>query len=316
MKKKILSLLLVVITSAGSAFADFDYSYYVTVDKKYYYLDTENHTAELKGSGNWNAESLTIPSTISYNGITYTVISIGRQAIVNHKNLVSVSLPNTITNIGDAAFHGCSKLESIVIPNNVENIGGAAFDYCYALNNVIFGDNVISIGDKAFYECNSLTTVVIPESVTNIGYAAFAFCSSITSINIPSSLTNLNNSVFANCSSLTSIIIPSSIKSIIYSFSNCVGLTSVTCMAVEPPTLSNGFYGVDCSTIPLYVPNGSVDDYQSANEWKDFQPIRGINEEGISNTVTQQQTKKYIDNGNVLIISGNKIYTISGQEVE
>ena len=76
MKKKILSLLLVVITSAGSAFANFDYSYYVTVDKKHYYLDTENHTAELSDSGNWNAESLTIPSTISYNDIdTWASIS-------------------------------------------------------------------------------------------------------------------------------------------------------------------------------------------------------------------------------------------------
>ena len=336
MKNKILSLLLIVITSAGSAFADFDY---VTVDKKHYYLDTENHTAELSDSGNRNAESLTIPSTISYNGITYTVTSIGRQAIVNHKNLVSVSIPNTITNIGDAAFHGCSKLESIVIPNNVENIGGSAFANCSALNNVTIGEHVKRIGEQAFIECSNLTTIVIPDSVSHIGFQVFFNCTNLTSVVIGDGLTDLSygtfthcanlqtviignnvleigSAVFANCSSLSSITIPSSVRNINFSFMNCIGLTSVTCMASEPPTIYNGFYGVDCSNIPLYVPQGSVDDYQSANEWKDFQPIRGINEEGIINVNTQQQTKKYIDKGKVFIAADNKIYTISGQEVE
>jgi len=54
-----------------------------------------------------------IPSTVSYNGITYAVTSIGDNAFYNSSSLTSVSIPSSITFIGSYAFYNCSGLTSI-----------------------------------------------------------------------------------------------------------------------------------------------------------------------------------------------------------
>ena len=130
------------------------------------------------------------------------------------KNLVSVSIPDTVTSIGDYAFWNCNSLTSITIP-----------------------DGVTSIGEDAFRDCSSLTSITIPEGVTSIGYGAFDGCSSLTSITIPSSVTSIGRYAFSGCTVLTNITIPSSVTSIGFAaFSGCTGLASVT---FEDP---NGWY--------------------------------------------------------------------------
>ncbi|MDY5799321.1 MAG: leucine-rich repeat protein, partial [Candidatus Onthomorpha sp.] len=57
---------------------------------------------------------LIIPSTISYNGTTYSVTSIGGSAFAYCSGLTSVTIPNSVTSIGQSAFSGCNGLTSIV----------------------------------------------------------------------------------------------------------------------------------------------------------------------------------------------------------
>ena len=148
-----------------------------------------------------------ILESVTYNGETYSVTSIGEYAFANCSSLTSVEIPNSVTSIGYLAFTSCSSLTSVEIPNSVTSIGDAAFESCSSLTSVVIGNGVTSIGNSAFAYCSSLTSVEIPNSVTSIGNSAFASCSSLTSVVIGNGVTSIGDVAFRNCSSLTSIVV-------------------------------------------------------------------------------------------------------------
>ncbi|MBQ5892263.1 MAG: leucine-rich repeat domain-containing protein [Bacteroidales bacterium] len=202
--------------------------------------------------------SITIPNSVT---------SIGEWAFFNCSSLTSVTIGNSVTSIGDYAFRNCSSLTSVTIPNSVTSIGLGAFVYCSSLTSVTIGNSVTSIGQSAFEGCSSLTSITIPNSVTSIGGEAFEGCSSLTSITIPNSVTSIGNYAFFDCSSLTSITIPNSVTSIgLGAF--CSSLTSVTCLATNPPALYGSFLGIN-STSTLYVPNGCRQAYVNSS-WAQY----------------------------------------------
>lgn len=154
-----------------------------------------------------------------------------------------------------------------------------------AITTVIVGDGVKSIGNYAFNDLGeNFTAVTIANSVERIGLSAFMNAKWITEITLPSSLKTIDRECFAANFGFTSITIPSGVTSIGYhAFSYCRALTSLTCEATTPPTLgSSVFYKItsktsDMSSIPLYVPSGSVAAYEAAAQWNafDVQAISG-----------------------------------------
>ena len=235
-----------------------------------YYVYTNNNTelavsyygTSISYSNNEYSGDVVIPESVTYNGIKYSVTSIGSYAFSGCSGLTSVTIPNSVTSIGNQAFDGCTGLTSVTIPNSVTSIGEYAFYNCSSLTSVTIPNSVTSIGSEAFEYCSGLTSITIPNSVSSIGSEAFSGCSGLTSIVvvsgntfydsrnncnaiiekatgtlilgcqttiIPNGVTSIGNGAFLDCSGLTSVTIPNSVTNIGGSaFFSCDNLTSVT----------------------------------------------------------------------------------------
>jgi hypothetical protein len=168
----------------------------------YYNLDATNQTAEVTDGpmltplgyyeNYWGLDTATIPASVTYSEVEYSVTSIGDSAFYNCRDLKSVTIPNSVTSIGMSAFSRCTRLTSVTIGNSVTSIGGAAFYNCISLTAVTIPNSVTSIGDRAFYDCSGLTSVTIPNSVTSIGYEAFSGCKGLTSISYTGTISQWN----------------------------------------------------------------------------------------------------------------------------
>ena len=103
-----------------------------------YRLDSSTETAQVI-SGSYSGR-ISIPSQVTYNGITYSVTSIGTYAFSGCSGLTSIVIPSSVTRIQAYAFYGCSGLTSIVIPSSVTRIQEDAFRNCTGLTAVHISD--------------------------------------------------------------------------------------------------------------------------------------------------------------------------------
>ncbi|MGM9837118.1 MAG: leucine-rich repeat protein [Paludibacteraceae bacterium] len=201
--------------------------------------NTEPYTVEVTyqtyaTSSNYSGlTTATIPETVTYNGTTYSVTSIGYYAFYYCGSLTSVTIPESVTSIGDRAFYDCDGLTSVTIPESVMSIGKSAFSYvfnviyqgtatgtpwgashmnCYVEGYLLFE----SEAKKELLDCARSATgeITIPNSVMNIGDYAFAGCRGLTSVTIPNSVTSIGNRAFQDCSGFLSITIPENVTSI------------------------------------------------------------------------------------------------------
>ncbi|MBR5101750.1 MAG: leucine-rich repeat protein, partial [Muribaculaceae bacterium] len=197
--------------------------------------------------------SVTIPSSVTNDGKTYTVTEIGDYAFRKIDNLTSVSLPNTITKIGSEAFYRCKNLKTVNIPSGVTSIGNEAFCGCTSLTNITL-PKISVIGERLFFGCKALTSLTIPSSVKTIWNYALSN-TGLTSITIPSSVTLIGTSIFSYCTSLSSVSLPRSISSITESmFRGCSNLQSITIPSSVHKIEKNAF--AECNSLAtVNIPN-------------------------------------------------------------
>ncbi len=228
---KLKTLLFLLLALLGSTVL---HAYDAVVDDIAY--NFSGNEAEVTEGGNY-FDDVVIPESVTYNGITYSVTSIGNEAF-RQCGLTSITIPNSVTSIGEWAFIWCGGLTSIIVEE-----GNACYDsrensnaiiktgtntLIVGCQNTIIPNDVTDIGSFAFFGCSSLTSITIPESVTRIGGEAFRECSSLTSITIPESVICIEGYAFQDCRSLTSITFQDGLTSIgEYAFIGC-GITSIT----------------------------------------------------------------------------------------
>lgn len=207
----------------------------------------------------------------------------------------TITLPEGMTSIGASAFADCKYVKSVTIPAMVEKIYDSAFEDCRMLTTLTFAEPsaLTSIGNWAFYNNHELKSVVVPEGVTEIGYAAFYGCTYLDELTLPASMEYIADNSFALCAKLRRMNVSATIPP-----------------AVEART----FEDVD-RTIPVVVPDASVNHYKAAPVWQEFNIIGKNN---VSTSVGNVDTstcgvEKLIRNGQLIIVRDGVEYNAMGQ---
>ena len=216
--------------------------------------------------------SITIPKTVTqleendggYHGSFYEsnietlvfeagLTKIPSRALHGARNLINVTIPETVTSISQYAFAECNILESISIPDSVTGIGTGAFkdsglteiklpkNLTYLGSRVITGTAIKSITipktvtqleendggfHGSFYESN-IETLVFEAGLTKIPSRALHGARKLKNVTIPDSVTYISKYAFAECNILESISIPDTVTGIETGAFKDSGLTEI-----------------------------------------------------------------------------------------
>ena len=178
---------ILLITSLLTLLGGKAYAYDCEVDGIYYYRisATELEVAnKVFSDQNRTAYSgaVTIPSTVTYNGKTFNVVSIGEYAFRDCTGLTAVTIPTSVKTIKSYAFYNCTSIAQINLPASVTTIGAGAFEGCSSLASMVLPSGLSSVEPESFYDCTALRTVVLPGSVSSIGADAFSRCTSLINV--------------------------------------------------------------------------------------------------------------------------------------
>ena len=204
----IMALLLALVFSLPVAGADYDQFSYNGI--QYIVLSESEHTVETRGPRSLSGH-VDIPSTVVYNGETYTVTGIGMFSF-SSSGITSMTLPPTIDHIGSTAF-GSSALEEINLPSSLKHIYMFAFSECKNLKSIVLPEGLLTLGDMAFMYDSSIEEINLPSTLTSLGGNCFTG-TSIKSLTIPGSVKALGNDKMIESDSLRLVIIEEGVTSI------------------------------------------------------------------------------------------------------
>lgn len=323
------SLLVAMLLICFNAFA-----YDIQIDNIYYYVNVNDFTCEVTfKDNNYNSYSgdIVIPETVTYKTKTLHVTSIGYNAFYNCADLTSVTIGNSVTTIKDNAFYNCSGLEKLIIPNSVTRIDGYAFSGCSSLKELILEDGT-----------NSLSLGYCPYTYTNNGWMTNQSCGlfyhtpienvyigrdiscehspfydtltggnpNIKSVTFGNTVTKIRYNTFYKCSNLTSITIGNSVNIIEDgAFEGCPNVVSIYLEGTIPPIVGDdNFTKSHYMDATVYVPQGSLSTYQSADIWKEFWDIQELSATDEPDTETKKCAMPVIsyENGALTITSATE----------
>lgn len=162
-----------------------------------------------------NLKRLTLPDSITEVGYDaffgcekLTDVTLPAEQV---RNIPKQSLTTVVINGGTAilgyseGFYNCKNLVSVTIADSVTRIEWGAFNSCENLTAIRLPSGITEIPEHAFTGCKSLTSITIPDGVTTIGSGAFANCERLNNVIIPARVNSIGKYVFQSCKSLTSL---------------------------------------------------------------------------------------------------------------
>lgn len=288
------------------------YNYDLELNGIYYTIDAFGRTAKVVAYPNASGDVI-IPDTIVYNSQNLKVIEIGANAFERNEKITSISCRDAKT-IGEKAFKGCSNLRSIKIPCFFDSrIPDEIFYECTNLECIdSIAGNYSDIGKSAFYGCSNLNKLIIPQSVTHTSSNAFGGRFHAKKVIIEDGESKL--SIFAANVSVNTLLTADTIcwyrkKTDFIEYRNsgniyvgvliignkvedlpvCFSVSSkVYSLLFTPTPIAIHFTTSTYMDIPLFVPTGSLEQYQNKSGW--WSGFFDIKEEDYVSRINSIQT--------------------------
>ena len=253
MKKKLLLSLLALFCLMGSS----AWAQTFTQGNLKYTITGSNTVSVAKDGVHSLSGDLTIPSTVTYNGTTYTVTLIPNYAFEG-LTISGVSIPGTVESLGERAFGDCHKLAKITFEESTQPLTlvygyYGSFQYCDAdkevivnrnltpsdgcpfyanVTSAVIGGKATTVADHLFHGQGKMTSISIGNSVTSIGNYAFYDCGAPSdevemTLTLSDNLTTIGENAFFSCEALKSLTLPSSLKLIGGSAFSSASITSI-----------------------------------------------------------------------------------------
>ena len=243
-------------------------------------------------------DEITIPSTVAWEGGTYTVTSISGNKVFEDVYTDIIDIPASVTSISTDAFVGIKSLRYINVDENNKaycSDNGVLYNkdksilLCHPTSSSAafnIPQSVVSIESYAFGVArdNTLKSIRIPASVIAIGDNAFSACVGLKDINLDSqnnAYTFENGilydkkkiSIIAVCPAYfmnNEFTIGKNIKNIYNgAFLNWENLLTIICLGPTPANIGSETFN-NVSTLSVIVPKNAYSKYKNANVWKDM----------------------------------------------
>lgn len=208
----------------------------------YKVLDENAKTAAIIGYNKTGmGGEITLPSTYTKDGVTYTVTTVAADAF------------NGGGNNSNTDAEALSKITKVTVPASITNVEARGFNY---------------VGRYMTRAWNLEEIVFEAENVT-FGTAALGSNPKLTSVTLPSGMTEITASMFAKDTALAALTIPATVTKVgKLAFEGCTALRNVTFQSETAPEMENdsGMYGgypfKGCQSLVLNVPG--VEAYSEA----------------------------------------------------
>lgn len=262
-----------------------------------YTVDLVTEEASVKAN-NTSVTTSSFATSITYQSIDYPVTSIAKDGFKDCISITEMIIPNSIITIESGAFSRC-RFTKVVIPSSVTSIGQQAFFNCISLNEVIFEDGLAlitlynnkysdGIGGGLFENCPVAKAYIGRNIAVSNYYDSYdrpwtnaPFSRWTSGVYAPLSEVTLGNNVTKLCD---------------YFFERCNAITSIVSCIDRPASMTMGtgvFRQVPTSTCVLYVPAGSLEEYQSTSQWSDFSNIQTMAYVTISGYGSSTESDKW-----------------------
>lgn len=267
--KKIVTLIIMTLAPFMVA-RSFDFSAIVNGTTLYFTILADGQTVKIVNP-DWDSYpqpsgNITIPATVTYDGITYAITALDQEAFRLCTSITSISLPEGLKVIGTLAFMGCSSLSAIELPSTIDSIANEVFNgTAYLSNTANWSDDgkTLYIGNYLIkVRSNTHNTVSVQEGTKGIAGMALYYCRYIDSISLPSSLQFIGPKAFADCDTLHKIQLQSS----------------------TPPRLADDSFE-HITSLSVFVPCGSASNYTTTPYWSAF-PIEEYGCDTITDTTS------------------------------
>lgn len=248
-----------------------------------YELQSDGTYAVFAGPNFDKVKDVVVPQI--YNGAAVTTII--ENAFYNRKNVVTISIPDTIELVGINAFSGTEKLTAI----NVYEVSGNHKRYYSSYDGALIRDDMGTVYLEAFpraktgkftipegvqiirnraFQYSKINTVIIANTVTSIQTQAFYRCSDLARIEFQGGRTvnvSLEAAMFYNTPNIKEIKLPAMINEINIDFFK--SLEKLTTIDVEAGGTmygsSNGMLTNAIGDTLIYAPNAYKDGYTVPN---------------------------------------------------